>query len=101
LGGNGNRGNNNNNGNFGGNNNGDFPNDFNFGNRGNNGNRGNRGNNNDNKSLRMQLRVQVRNIMNHPQERIQSGVLTAAYFCKIIGNGARTLTISLNFQNLF
>jgi carboxypeptidase family protein len=101
LGGN-NRGNNNNGGFRGDFPGGDFPpGDFigNNGNRGNRGGRGNRGQQND--GPRVQVRFQVDNILNHPQERVQSGVLTSPYFGQIIGSGFRRLQISLNFQNLF
>src|SRR6185503_3161470 len=44
---------------------------------------------------------QVNNFLNHPQQNIQSGVVTSPYFGKLTGSGPRTIAQSLQFQNLF
>jgi hypothetical protein len=59
------------------------------------------GNTFQNDGPRMQLSVQINNILNHPQQSIQSGVLTSPYFGRITGAGPRTILLSLQFENIF
>jgi hypothetical protein len=49
---------------------------------------------------RMQLSVQINNILNHAQRSIQSGVLTSPYFGRTTGTGPRTILLSLQFENI-
>jgi hypothetical protein len=50
---------------------------------------------------RMTFSIQVSNLFNHPNQQIQSGVLTSPYFGLITGNQPRSISLSLNFQELF
>jgi len=89
----------------GGNNQGDNRGDFPQGGFG-DGQRGNRGNNQNNQNWRnngprIQFRIQANNLLNHPQRSIRSGVLTSPFFEDIIGNGSRTINLSVQFQDLF
>jgi hypothetical protein len=49
----------------------------------------------------MTFSLQVNNLLNHPQQNIQSGVVTSPYFGRLTGSGPRTISLSLQFQNLF
>jgi hypothetical protein len=49
----------------------------------------------------MTFSLQVNNLLNHSQRNIQSGVVTSPYFGKLTGSGPRTISLSLQFQNLF
>jgi hypothetical protein len=58
------------------------------------------GNTFQNDGPRMLLSVQINNILNHPQQSIQSGVLASPYFGRITGTGPRTILLSLQFENI-
>jgi hypothetical protein len=80
-------------------------NDFGAGNGGggNNGNYGNFGGNRNggNQNFtgpRMSLNLQIQNMLNHPQESIQSSVLTSPFFGRLTGSNPRTITLNLQFQ---
>jgi hypothetical protein len=79
-------------------------NDFGAGNGGGgNGNYGNFGGNRNggNQNFtgpRMSINLQIQNMLNHPQESIQSSVLTSPFFGRLTGSNPRTITLNLNFQ---
>jgi hypothetical protein len=50
---------------------------------------------------RMTFNIQVSNLFNRPNQQVQSGVLTSPYFGLITGNQPRTVSLSVNFQELF
>ena len=46
----------------------------------------------------MSVNVNINNVLNHPQESIQSGVLTSPFYGRITGSNPRTISVNLTFQ---